>query len=254
MLNRVHSTAISSPSGLSIICITTNLSLSSDPFKTGFKNKCMTFWVVTFKQTFTTWHQITWPSSLSLLAVWLTLAALISHCLLSSPPPYSEPTLQSLTLFLHATQNLVASRTLLWRRILRGGMRYQKEEPWIQLFFARVNKKWSLFFLAKNNWDSWFFFLRSHSTYKTLSQKDGAWRDEILPCVQGQCQGLLSSHSLSPVSQANITERERDPFCCQCWSACIQSGLHSDSQTNDPYWSMDISGKIFSLSESLHYL
>ena len=95
MLNRVHSTAISSPSGLSIICITTNLSLSSDPFKTGFKNKCMTFWVVTFKQTFTTWHQITWPSSLSLLAVWLTLAALISQCLLPSPPPYSEPPLHA---------------------------------------------------------------------------------------------------------------------------------------------------------------
>ena len=42
-----------------------------------------------------------------------------------------------------------------------------------QLFLAKVDKNVSLLTRAKNNWGSWFFFLKYHSTSKTLSPKEG---------------------------------------------------------------------------------
>ena len=78
-------------------------------------------------------------------------------------------------------------------KVLKLEWDLKKKNHKSQLFLARVSRDHFLFTLAKNNSDSSFLCLRSHSTSKTSSPKVGAWRNETLCCLQGQCQGLVES-------------------------------------------------------------
>ena len=70
-------------------------------------------------------------------------------------------------------------------KVLEVELDLQRKSHEAQLFLAKINKNRSLFIAAKTKWDSWFIFLRNHSTSKTLLKWEGARFYKIACFVQG---------------------------------------------------------------------
>ena len=122
----------------------------------------------------------------------------------------------SLPLSWIATRNFVTSQTLFLRRSLRDGMRSLKEERWTPITFGQGEQEYSLFTPTKINWDSWFFFLRSHSTSRTSSQKEGPWGYKISRCDPEQWHAMprrLAGRKLAPSQQPSDLITLRPSFC-----------------------------------------